>query len=431
MTENHDLESSLRDGMQQASLPVVATPELRRRIAAAARSAPARRWWQWRYWTPTMRLLPVVATVLTVLAVGAGAVVVANRPDHSKPVAATEEPTSLSTDTVVPTPSVTPTPSATPTPSMTPSPSPSDTGELSRSQSTVPTTSAPVVNPSAPAGCSTPSGGTANPQTQQQFTSRIVGTWLLCSSPSFFGTSEVGLQIDGNGNWAKLTRDSAGRLVRAAGDKDSGTWSVVDTSAMNGRPTYQVNFEISAIGRTAIAAPVDFAKAVTRMRLNNNGAYVTDYVPTSERVTTGSQPSPTPTPTGSVLPAACTASAGGAVQPTTDQDVAARIAGDWLVCSHPTFFGGNEDGLRVAGDGSWARLTRNAAGTLIASTKPLEHGTWKIIDVSAMNGRPTFQVTFTTTSGSFYVSIPVFAKAVTRMYLDNNGAYSANYVPAP
>jgi len=133
------------------------------------------------------------------------------------------------------------------------------------------------------AACSTPANGTANPATQQEFVTRIVGTWLVCSQPTFFGTAEVGVQITSDGHWAKLLRNSAGQLVASSGDRDEGTWKVVDVSDMNGGPTYQLNFVIPVIGGTAISIPT-FAKSVTRMYLDNEGVYTANYVATSEQV---------------------------------------------------------------------------------------------------------------------------------------------------
>ncbi len=91
------------------------------------------------------------------------------------------------------------------------------------------------------------------------------------------------MQITSDGHWAKLLRNSAGQLVASSGDRDEGTWTVVDDSDMNGGPTYQLNFVIPVIGRMVISIPT-FAKSVTRMYLDNNGVYAASYVPTSEHV---------------------------------------------------------------------------------------------------------------------------------------------------
>src|SRR6266568_5469247 len=83
------------------------------------------------------------------------------------------------------------------------------------------------------AACSTPANGTANPATQQEFVTRIVGTWLVCSQPTFFGTAEVGVQITSDGHWAKLLRNSAGQLVASSGDRDEGTWKRMSRVPLN------------------------------------------------------------------------------------------------------------------------------------------------------------------------------------------------------
>jgi hypothetical protein len=106
-------------------------------------------------------------------------------------------------------------------------------------------------------------------------------TWLVCSEPSVFGTTDAGLQITADGHWAKLVRDTAGHLVKATGLRDSGTWEALDDSAMNGRPVFQINL---MTGNSTYILMADFAAAVERVQLDNNGVYVTDYVPTSEAV---------------------------------------------------------------------------------------------------------------------------------------------------
>lgn len=106
-------------------------------------------------------------------------------------------------------------------------------------------------------------------------------TWVVCSEPSVFGTTDAGLQITADGKWAKLVRDPAGHLVEATGLRDSGTWEALDDSAMNGHPAFQINL---MTGGSTYILLADFAAAVERVELDNNGVYVTDYVPTTEAV---------------------------------------------------------------------------------------------------------------------------------------------------
>ena len=118
--------------------------------------------------------------------------------------------------------------------------------------------------------------------TKQAFIDYIVGNWLVCSQPSVFGSSEDGLQISRNGHWAKLTRTSDGRLVAGTSSRTEGTWKVIDTSAMNGHTTFQLNLKIDGSG-TVTTIP-ELSAGVTRMHLDNNGVFEADYVPTSQPV---------------------------------------------------------------------------------------------------------------------------------------------------
>jgi hypothetical protein len=134
--------------------------------------------------------------------------------------------------------------------------------------------------PPAPAACSLAGKEAYEPRTQHEFRTRVVGTWLACSQPSIFNTDDAGLQIDANGHWAKLVRDSSGRLLASSGYENAGTWQVEDDSAANGRPTFQINFRVEGSG-TVITIP-KFVGTATRM--DNNGFWATTYVPTSEPV---------------------------------------------------------------------------------------------------------------------------------------------------
>jgi hypothetical protein len=104
----------------------------------------------------------------------------------------------------------------------------------------------------------------------------------VCKAPSVFGTNEVGIQILSNGRWSKLTRNPAGQLTPVPGWGNQGTWNSIDTSAMNGPGVFQVDFHIDGSG-TVISLPV-FSSGPPKMRLNNEGIYVADYVPVSDQV---------------------------------------------------------------------------------------------------------------------------------------------------
>ena len=148
----------------------------------------------------------------------------------------------------------------------------------------VPTTASVIIPnpPGAGKGCTGPANGARPTPTKQDFLKAFVGTWLLCQRPSVFGTNEVGLQIDANGRWAKLTRNSEGQLETITGLGNQGTWTVPDTSAMNGPGSFQVNLN-EAGGRSVTTSP-RFSSGPPGMLLNNEGVFIARYVPTTDRV---------------------------------------------------------------------------------------------------------------------------------------------------
>jgi hypothetical protein len=98
----------------------------------------------------------------------------------------------------------------------------------------------------------------------------------LCETTSAFGTHEDGMTIAADGTWHKL-QVVGGVLTPEQGFDEQGTWAIVDTSAENGPANpYQVNFTIAA-GGTILTFPV-FATDPRKMRLDNEGVFVADYV---------------------------------------------------------------------------------------------------------------------------------------------------------
>lgn len=147
--------------------------------------------------------------------------------------------------------------------------------------------------------------------------------------------------------------------------------------------------------------------------------------PTSPRVSNSSPSTVIPT-----FPRTCTKKATGTYEPRTEQQFIDYVVGSWLVCSHPSIFTTDEDGLLISRNRHWAKLYRNASGKLIPATNPPDEGTWQVVDVSQMNGRPLFQINLKIDGSGTIITIPVFATGVTRMHLDNNGDYNTDYVPA-
>jgi hypothetical protein len=125
--------------------------------------------------------------------------------------------------------------------------------------------------------CKSPESPRPVVTTIEEFRSLIARTWLLCSSPSVFGSNdEMGLELVRDGSWYKLYADGEGASIRGEGFGRRGTWEVIETSMMNGRPTFQVNLSVFGSG-TVITTPV-FTAEPTKMRMNNMGLFIGDYV---------------------------------------------------------------------------------------------------------------------------------------------------------
>lgn len=123
------------------------------------------------------------------------------------------------------------------------------------------------------------------PTTEAEFRSAMIGTWLICAKPTFFGSDEDGLEIRSDGRWSKLYRASNHSLVRGRGAGDEGTWNTIDTSSMNGRPTYQINFNVDEGYASATPALAGEESNVTKIRLDNSGYFIADYIPASPATT--------------------------------------------------------------------------------------------------------------------------------------------------
>jgi hypothetical protein len=294
MTDWNDFEEAIRAGMHESTEDVVAGEELQHRLVTAAasgrREAAVRTSFFHAAWA-----LPAAAAVITALAVGS-VVLVSHDGGTSGAVSGNGTAIAVVSESAAPTTAGT-TSAATTTATTAARTAATTTAPVRHSSAADTTSSAPTSAPSTaaprsatssqpepngvPPTCSTPAGGTANPTTLAEFTSRVTRTWLVCASPSIFGTTDAGLQISSDGSWAKLVRDTTGRLVKGTGLHDSGTWKALDDSAMNGRPAFQLNL---VTGNGTIILQADFAAAVDRVQFDNNGVYVADYVPTSESV---------------------------------------------------------------------------------------------------------------------------------------------------
>ena len=135
-----------------------------------------------------------------------------------------------------------------------------------------------VVPPPASGGTGCDAPEVNNVPTPDEATTRqlLIGSWLLCDSPSFFGTTnEKGLVIAADGHWAKLASVSAGSAVEMTGAADRGTWALIDTSAPNGPGHFQINF--TGLDGFILVSPVRVI-APAKLLLENTGGFVARYV---------------------------------------------------------------------------------------------------------------------------------------------------------
>ena len=129
-----------------------------------------------------------------------------------------------------------------------------------------------------PAGdeCVRNEGAEYRPPTEDAFDAAVTHVWLACEGGTFFGHApNTGLEIRSDGTWFRLYRqgDHYRRLRR---DGETGRWESIDTSQMNGRPTYQLTLNTSNGG--GYSTHPHFASETSKMRLNNIGVAESDYI---------------------------------------------------------------------------------------------------------------------------------------------------------
>jgi len=125
-----------------------------------------------------------------------------------------------------------------------------------------------------PAACNAAETGTAigTPSSAELMIDLMVGTWLICTPQSVFGTAdEIGIEVSTDGRWYKLYPDGSGGTRRGGGFDGGGTW----TTQWNGA-TAQLNLELTG-GGMMITHPA-FTDAPRRVRLHNSGLSSGDYV---------------------------------------------------------------------------------------------------------------------------------------------------------
>jgi hypothetical protein len=198
---------------------------------------------------------------------------------------------------------------------------------------------------------------------------------------------------------------------------------VIDTSAFNGPGSYQLNLN-SARG-SVITHPA-WAAWPRKMRLNNNGVFVADYVLDQE----GAPPPPPPQHAVSYPPQTCDGPAASNNGFADASAARSALIGRWLTCRGSVFGSRDEVGLEIKADGTWHKLNPESEGIVSEGRGFDREGTWKLLDLGGANGPGSFQVTLEH-SGGFIYSPLVADTSPRRLRLDNNGVFSGEYAIDP
>jgi hypothetical protein len=279
------------------------------------------------------------------------------------------------------------------------------------------------------------------PTNGAELISMLTGDWALCDATSVFGTHEAGFSFASDGTWYKLYAQG-GQLVRGQGFDEQGTWDLWSDDS-GAEP--QLNLTLAG-GGTIIVFPA-FATNPRKVRLNNEGVYVADYVfadcaDGGAASTVDASPPATPeagADGGSVsvqLPAAdggsctlpvtqvCSLSETPVAPPTSGPELISMMTGDWALCDATSIFGTQEAGFSFASDGTWYKLYAQG-GQLVRGQGFDEQGTW---DLFEFDGGAEPQLNLTVAGGGQIFLYPAFATNPRKVRLDNNGVYVADYV---
>jgi hypothetical protein len=122
--------------------------------------------------------------------------------------------------------------------------------------------------------CSTPAGPRHTFTSVQDVESSITGRWLLCSGRIGSPSDSVGIEFAGSVAYF-LVRDANGTVVRGAGFDYERDVSVIDTTAVNGPGSYQINLSTGSGTNMYLS---DYSESPRRLRLNEaTSGNVGDY----------------------------------------------------------------------------------------------------------------------------------------------------------
>jgi hypothetical protein len=222
----------------------------------------------------------------------------------------------------------------------------------------------------------------------------LIGTWVRCDGESLFAGqigADIGLEVVPDGRFFRLYRGAGDTLIRAEGLEQEGRWTVLDSTAINGPGSYQVNLRLLGSG-TRIIQPTFLSSPSTLSALgmeihavHQRWAGAAPIPGRSEGIGDGTCGQPT-----------------NPVVLSSAAQVKQLLVGTWILCNGRSVAGGTIDGeagLEIKGNGQFTLLVRGADGGSLRATDSGAQGTWDVLDTSAMNGPGFYQVNFVS-SGS-------------------------------
>jgi hypothetical protein len=114
--------------------------------------------------------------------------------------------------------------------------------------------------------CSKDEGRRRMFSSESEVRAALAHVWLLCQPEWYFAAKGAGLEIRSDGRWYLLDRRADGALVRGGG-RLAGTWTVMDTSSMNGPGSYQLNVRADGSGENYLI--IAFATASSKMQASS------------------------------------------------------------------------------------------------------------------------------------------------------------------
>ncbi|HVJ19527.1 MAG TPA: hypothetical protein VM686_29105, partial [Polyangiaceae bacterium] len=249
---------------------------------------------------------------------------------------------------------------------------------------------------------------------EEELLELAVGEWLLCASPSAFGSSdEIGLELTADRSWYKLYPDGVGGVRRGSGGDEEGTFQLIDLG------DYTQLDLINGVG-TRITLP-EFSSVPNKLRLDNGGVFRSDYV--KNDVSGRCAPLTFDPVLGShTEPASCSMNPTPLPTPATADEAHALLVGRWLGCG-PSEYGDGDVGLELLEDGTFYKLYPTADGSLQRGLGWEKQGRYELQDLGDY-----VQLDLVVAGLGTVINLPYFGEDPRAFRLDDGGLFHDTYV---